>query len=237
MLEELDETRRNLFLAAGEYIDSDHVDVVAYARSAAPASASESDKARLLFLAVRDDIRYQPYVDLRAPTNYCASGVLAARQGTCIGKAALYVALCRVHRLPARIAFSDVVNHLATEKLRRLMGTNQFYWHAYAEVHLNGYWRKASPTFNRSLCEKFDVEPLDFDGRQDALLHAYNAAGSQFMSYEKHHGAFVDVPGKFLIGEMERRYPNFVRLYDATRDIEGEAASESDRCGGGGAER
>jgi transglutaminase-like putative cysteine protease len=224
--EELDETRRNLFLAPGEYIDSDNSEIVAYAHSIVADAASESEKARTLFAAVRDDIRYQPYINLREPANYRASGVLAAGQGFCIGKAALYAAVCRVHNLPARVAFSDVANHLATEKLRQSMGTDVFYWHGYTEVRLNGSWRKASPTFNKSLCEKFGVSPLEFDGRDDALLHAFDSAGREFMSYVKSHGAFVDVPGKFLIAEMERRYPNLVRQFDVSRDMEGEAAAD-----------
>lgn len=150
-VEELDATERNLYLAPGEYIDSDHPEVVAYARSVVVHSASPQEKARALFAAVRDDIRYQPYIDLRNPVNYRASGVLAAGQGFCIGKAALFAAVCRVHDLPARIAFSDVANHLASEKLRQSMRTDLFYWHGYAEVNLGRHWRKASPTFNRSL--------------------------------------------------------------------------------------
>jgi hypothetical protein len=122
------------------------------------------------------------------------------------------------------VAFSDVANHLATEKLRQSMGTDVFYWHGYAEVNLDGAWRKASPTFNHSLCTKFGVSPLEFDGRDDALLHAFDSAGRAFMSYVKSHGAFIDVPGKFLIAEMERRYPNLVRQFDASRDMEREAA-------------
>jgi transglutaminase-like putative cysteine protease len=223
--EELDETRRNLFLAPGEYIDSDHAEIVAYAHSVVVGSASNNEKARALFVAVRDDIRYQPYVDLRDPANYRASGVLAAGQGFCIGKAALYVAVCRVHGLPARIGFSDVANHLATEKLRQSMETDLFYWHGYAEVSLGSRWRKASPTFNKGLCEKFGVAPLEFDGRDDALLHAFDSAGREFMSYRKNHGWFVDVPGKFLIAEMERRYSKLFRLFDASRDMEREAAA------------
>lgn len=222
--QELDETRRQLFLAPGDYIDSDCAKVVAYARAIVSEAAPAAEKARALFAAVRDDIRYQPYIDLRDPANYRASGVLAAGQGFCIGKAALYVAVCRVHGLPARIAFADVANHLATEKLRAAMGTDLFYWHGYAEVHLGAGWRKASPTFNRTLCEKFGVPPLEFDGESDALLHAYDSTGRAFMSYVNSHGAFVDVPGKFLIAEMGRRYPKLVAQFNPSRDMEREAA-------------
>ena len=66
---------------------------------------------------------------------------------------------------------------------------------------------KASPTFNSTLCARFGVAPLDFDGGSDALLQAYDGAGRTFMKYEVLHGAFHDVPAKFLIAEMARLYP------------------------------
>ena len=42
---------------------------------------------------------------------------------------------------------------------------------------------------------------------QDALLQAYDGEGRTFMKYEVLHGAFHDVPAKFLMAEMARLYP------------------------------
>jgi transglutaminase-like putative cysteine protease len=134
--------------------------------------------------------------------------VLKAGAGYCVGKAALFTALCRAGGLPARVAFGDVTNHLSSEKLREKMGTNYFAWHGFTEVKLGERWVKASPTFNSTLCSRFGVAPLDFDGESDALLQAYDATGRTFMRYEVMHGAFHDVPAKFLIQEMARRYPS-----------------------------
>ena len=44
------------------------------------------------------------------------------------------------------------------------MGTNYFAWHGFTEVLLGDRWVKASPTFNSTLCVRFGVAPLDFDG-------------------------------------------------------------------------
>jgi len=88
------------------------------------------------------------------------------------------------------------------------MGTNYFAWHGFTEVKLGERWVKASPTFNSTLCSRFGVAPLDFDGESDALLQAYDATGRTFMRYEVMHGAFHDVPAKFLMQEMARRYPS-----------------------------
>jgi len=174
-------------------------------QAAAP-NASPVEKARQYYLAARE-IRYDPDLDYGDPDSYRASSVLAAGGGYCVGKAALFAALCRAGGIPARVAFGDVTNHLSSEKLREKMGTNYFAWHGFTEVFLDGRWVKASPTFNSTLCSRFGVAPLDFDGGADALLQAYDDEGRTFMKYEVLHGAFHDVPGKFLIAEMARLYP------------------------------
>jgi hypothetical protein len=74
-------------------------------------------------------------------------------------------------------------------------------------VYLGGRWLKASPTFNRTLCEKLGVATLPFDGRTDALLQPYDGKGRAFMNYLRDHGAYFDVPMKFLRDEMIRIYP------------------------------
>jgi transglutaminase-like putative cysteine protease len=92
------------------------------------------------------------------------------------------------------------------------MGGEVFAWHGYAEVWLEDRWVQASPTFDAPLCQRMGVAPLVFDGRNDAHLQAYDAAGRTFMSYNRLHGAFHDVPAKFLAAEMTRLYP---RAYEA----------------------
>jgi len=149
--------------------------------------------------------------------------VLAAGGGYCVGKAALFAALCRAGGIPARVAFGDVTNHLSSEKLREKMGTNYFAWHGFTEVKLSDRWVRASPTFNSTLCDRFGVPALDFDGSCDALLQAYDSEGRTFMRYEVMHGAFHDVPTKFLIAEMARRYPTLRRSDRTAGGMENEA--------------
>lgn len=182
MTEHLPETISRLYTDPGEYVDSDHPAVEAFARAAAPADAGARDIASRLYTAVRDGIRYNPYVSMRSPESYRASSVLAAGNGYCVGKAALYAAACRVHGIPARVGFADVRNHLTTEKLRQSMGSDLFTWHGFTEVFVDGAWRKATPTFNDTLCAKLGVKPLDFDGHADALLHPAQGAPTCSMS-------------------------------------------------------
>jgi len=196
----------SVYLAPAEYIDSDHPAIVRLARSVPP-GASARERAQRYYLATRET-RYDPDLDFSDPETYRASSVLIASAGYCVGKAALFAALCRAGGIAARVGFGDVTNHLSSEKLREKMGTNYFAWHGFTEVKLDGNWVKASPTFNSTLCSRFGVPPLEFDGVNDALLQAYDGEGRTFMRYEVLHGAFHDVPARFLMREMARRYPN-----------------------------
>ena len=148
---------------------------------------------------MRDEIRYDPYVDYTDKETYRASSVLAKGHAYCVGKASLYVALCRAIGIPARLGLADVKNHLATPRLIEAVGTDVFAYHGYVELMPAGEWIKATPTFNLSLCQKLGVPPLEFSGEGDALLQPFDAAGRAFMTYVVQHGTFFDVPAKFLI--------------------------------------
>jgi transglutaminase-like putative cysteine protease len=203
----MQDSHRTLFTSPAEFVDSDHPAIIAYARNLAGDEGDPAARARLLYDAVRDGVRYDPYRDFLDPETYRASAVLAAGTGYCVGKAALLAALCRVVGIPARIGLANVRNHLATPRLLATVGTDVFAYHGYAELWLGGRWLKASPTFNATLCEKLGVAPLPFDGENDALLQDFDGQGRVFMAYLADHGPFFDVPVKFLIAEMSRLYP------------------------------
>ena len=213
-----------LYLSPAEYIDSDHPLVREKAAEIAGAAPNPVEQSRLLYNAVRDGIRYDPYVDFTDRETYRASSVLEAGHAYCVGKAALYVALCRAVGIPARLGLADVKNHLATPRLLEAVGTDVFAYHGYVEVMPAGEWVKATPTFNVSLCEKLAVPPLDFDGATDALMQPFDAGGRQFMTYVAQHGTFFDVPTKFLIAEMARLYPKLCRPGGLRGNMEQEAA-------------
>lgn len=202
-----------LYLAPAEYIDSDHPSVRRFAAATTAGLTTPRDRAVALYRTVREI--YYAVDSLQDLESFRASSVLAAGQGYCVGKAALLVAACRAAGIPARIGFADVTNHLASPRTRRAMGTDLFQWHGYGELLLDGHWLKASPTFNSSLCAKFGVAPLEFDGTADALLQAYDSEGREFMHYHVHHGSFHDVPARFLSAEMQRLYPGMTAEMEA----------------------
>ncbi len=193
-------------LAATPLLDAEHPAVRDFAARHAR-GADHRERAVALNLAVRDGFRYDPYrVDLR-PEGMRASAVLAAGHGWCVTKAALLVAACRAAGIPARPGYADVRNHLSTERLRRTMGTDVFVWHGYADIWLEGRWVKATPAFNRELCERFGLLPLDFDGRSDSLYHPYDRAGNRHMEYVRQHGVFDDLPLACIVADFAVAYP------------------------------
>ncbi|MCZ4316997.1 transglutaminase-like domain-containing protein [Comamonadaceae bacterium G21597-S1] len=195
-------------LAPADLVDSNHPAVAAFARAHARGD-DERSRAVALYYAVRDGFRYDPYrVDL-SPAGMRASTVLAQGVGWCVTKAALLTAACRSVGIPARLGFADVRNHLSTERMRQLMQTDEFVWHGYSEIWLDGAWRKATPAFNIELCDRFGLLPLEFDGIDDSIYHPFDRKGQRHMEYLREHGSFDDVPLQRLRADFAKAYPGW----------------------------
>lgn len=188
------------------YIDSDHPAIRRFALTHA-GSATGREAAKKLYLAVRDDIRYDPYDIDQTPGGFAASRCLESGIGFCVTKAALLAAAARAVGIPARVGYADVRNHLSSPKLLALMQTDLFIYHGYTELHLEGRWVKATPAFNRTLCEKAGIEPLEFDGTADSVFHAFDPSGRQHMEYVKDRGAHLDVPRDEIMAAWRAFYP------------------------------
>lgn len=196
-------------LQATATLDSDHPSVQAFAHGHARGS-DDRQRAVALYLAVRDGFRYDPYrIDL-TPTGMRASQVVEQGYGWCVTKATLLAAACRAVGIPARLGFADVRNHLSTERLRQSMKTDVFAWHGYTDIWLEGGWRKATPAFNLSLCEKFGLLPLEFDGRSDSIYHPYDRSGQRHMEYLHQRGSFDDLPLQDIITTFGELYPHWM---------------------------
>jgi transglutaminase-like putative cysteine protease len=169
-------------------------------------STDEHDVVARLFAAVRDGIRYDPYNVSGDPADYRASNVLRSDRGYCVQKSVALTAAARAAGIPSRLGFADVKNHLQSEKLREAMGTDLFVWHGYSTFYVGGRWTKASSAFNAELCERFGVKPLDFDGRNDALLHAFTGDGSKYMEYVNDRGDYADLPLAEMLESFRETY-------------------------------
>jgi transglutaminase-like putative cysteine protease len=198
------------WLSPTPFVDSDATGVVAFARGAAGAETDPVRRAVALYYAVRDGVTYTPYCDFRSPDTYRASTVLARGAGFCVGKAALLAAAARAEGIPARLRFGDVRNHLCTPRLRALVGGDVFYYHGYVELALEGRWVKATPAFDRALCDRFGVLPLEFDGREDSIFQPHDRAGRRHMEYLRDRGAHADVPVVDIVATFAREYPRLM---------------------------
>jgi hypothetical protein len=86
---------------------------------------------------------------------------------------------------------------------------------------------KATPAFNRELCEKFRMRTLEFDGRADSIYHPFDMDGRQHMEYLAYRGEFVDVPLARMRADFELHYPNMGELLgnkDFDREVDAEVA-------------
>ena len=206
-------------------IDSTHPLVTAFtARHAGPGSARE--RAVNLYYAVRDEIRYDPYSIVLSPQGLSGGRALATARGWCVSKAVLLAACCRANGIPARLGFADVRNHLSTERMRQIMQTDEFRWHGYTAIWLDDRWVKATPAFNLSLCEKFRIRPLEFDGREDSIYHPYDLDGREHMEYLRYRGEFNDVPLAEIKAEFARIYAGMMQ-HMPEGDFEREVAAET----------
>ncbi len=194
------------YLAPGTYVDSDHPDVIAYAKEIVGDAATDAEKCARLFRAVRDRLRYDPYVVTIDPADYEASRILSMKRSFCVPKAVLLCALARAAGVPARVGFSDVKNHLSSKKLLETMGTDLFVFHGWVELWIDGVPRKASPAFNAELCAKFGVPPLEFDGTADALMQPFTGDGHRLMEYVHDRGAFLDLPFEEMLSAFAETY-------------------------------
>src|SRR2546429_5656322 len=130
-------------LRPGRYIDSAHPAVIRFSKQNSQGSVAR-ERAVSLYYAVRDKVRYNPFLDFSNAEVFKASSVLDAEQGFCVGKAALLAACVRAAGIPARVGFADVKNHLTTPRLAETMGSDLFVYHGYADLYLEGRWVKRS---------------------------------------------------------------------------------------------
>lgn len=214
-----------------DLIDSDHPVVAARAQQIAGAG-SDREKALRLYYAVRDGLRYDPYNTPMKREAYRASTTLAAGHGYCVNKAGVMAAFCRAVGIPARVGYADVRNHMTTQRLAELMGSDVFYYHGYTDVWLDGRWVKATPAFNRELTERFGLKPLDWDAGADSIYHPFDLSGRRHMEYLGYRGVFADIPFDEIRDAFRHYYPRMAREQEQMAlggDFGAEGAAEAAR--------
>lgn len=194
------------------FLDHDHPVVAGFvgrALAGLGAGATDVDRAVRLYYAVRDGIHYDVYNADLSRAGLTASAVIGRGRGFCMHKSIVYAAAVRAAGIPSRITYADVRNHLASPRLRDLVGGDVFF-HSLTTVHLDGRWVRATPVFNKLLCRLYGMAPLEFDGRADSLHHPFTGDGDRHMEFLKWYGDFDDVPYDLVISTMRSKHPRFL---------------------------
>ena len=169
---------------------------------------TDQQRAIGVYTKIRDDWKYDPYSISLSPETYRASEIAKKPTGNCVEKSILLIACLRGLGIPARLHLAKVKNHIAVERLTEKFGSNELTPHGMVNVLLDDKWLKISPAFNASLCEKLNVEPVDFDGETDSFLQQYTREGDVFMEYVEDYGHFEDVPLEFMLRNVKEHYPH-----------------------------
>ena len=200
--------QENKYVATTFFIDHNTEPIQQLVATCVQDNFSEKEKAICLYNAVRDHWKYDPYHISFTPENYKASVIAQKNSGNCVEKSILLIACLRAVNIPARLHLGKVKNHIAVERLTEKFGSNELTPHGMVNAFVGGKWLKMSPAFNASLCEKFNVAPLEFDGENSSFLQAYTNDGSLFMEYTDDYGFFEDVPLEFMMKNIKAHYPH-----------------------------
>jgi transglutaminase-like putative cysteine protease len=199
------------YLQPTYYFDFEHELIQDLVREFQSEELSEKEKAVGLYVKVRDGWSYDPYTIHLSPEKMRASFIATRSTGHCIEKSVVLIAGLRALDIPARLHLGKVRNHIAVEKLIEKIGSDELTPHGMVNVFLNGEWLKLSPAFNKELCEKFNVEPLEFDGENNSFLQQYNSSGSRFMEYLEDYGHFEDLPVDFIKQNLKEHYGHLIK--------------------------
>lgn len=190
------------------FIDSESKEVLNLANKLTEGVDDLIEKAKLIFYWTRDEIFYNPYDSFTFnKIDYKASSIIKQKQGWCVQKACVLCALARSLQIPSRFHFADIKNYRIPEKLLKAMKINLFVYHGYSELWINDAWIKATPAFNISLCEKFNLKTVEFDGIHDGMLPETTLDGHKYIEYIKDRGVTSDFPFDILL-ETIRKYYN-----------------------------
>jgi hypothetical protein len=205
------------YLKSTDFLDSDSDSVREFAEKYTVSETSDLEKAVALYYAVRDGFSYNPYIlDLRLESMR-ASSLLKRKDGNCVEKSIILAASARAVGIASRLSFYIVTNHIATERIERILGTRNLVFHGAAEMFLEGKWVKATPAFNRQLCDFLKVQPLEFNGLEDSMFQQYDDAGRVYMEYLHEYGAYSDMPYDQMLSEFVAHYP---RIFEQMKNSE-----------------
>ncbi len=188
----------SVYLRATSTIDADHEAIREKASELCAPCPADPERARALFLFVRDQIHYNVYMISTFLEDFRASTILERGVGYCVQKAVLLAALGRAVGIPSRLVFAKIRNHRAPAELRSQTGIDVLPSHGYMQFFIKDRWVNATPAFDRSLCERIGVPVCDFDGYHDAILADRDLTGKPYIEYVEKYEPQADLPFEWL---------------------------------------
>lgn len=186
------------YLQPGEYINSDHPDVIAKAKELVSDEKDAVKRAKILFEFVRDEIR-EGYIG-----SMKASAVLAQGEGVCHEKASLLTALARAAGIPAYYGFTVV--HIKDWKNEEGKIKDIKFLHGATGLYLNGKWITYDPTGNIHRWKMWIqddpvtiVLPLEFSADHDVI---FPSEGRVMVKITPHKLFDHDINEKKRIGKL-----------------------------------
>jgi len=194
------------YLTPTPFIDFNDPLVVEFTHKYTNSLVTDIENIVSLYYAVRDSIVYSPWHIILRPDAISASQTITRGIGYCIEKSLVLAASGRLLGVPSRLGFSIVRNHISSQKFIETLRTDKFVFHGYNEFFLDGNWVKCTPAFNKSLCEKFGTEALEFNGREDSIFQSFSPDGKKYMEYLHEYGTFDDLPYDLFYAELKKHY-------------------------------
>ncbi|MFQ6112194.1 MAG: transglutaminase family protein [Nitrospinota bacterium] len=158
------------YLRPTPIIDSDDADIVAKAEELCRGLTDDKEKVGRIYYFVRD----LPY-EIEGSFRYVAEGktrasdVLRAGKAFCMGKASLFVALCRAAGVPARVAFQELScpDKVFLGEVGKMWGERNLPWHTLGEAYVGGKWLKLDATIDKPQAEREGRRYKEYDGESD----------------------------------------------------------------------
>lgn len=226
-------TTRPDLLAPTELLDHDSPEVRAFVARVIPdpAAMTPTEKAVALYYAVRDKVFYEVYGQDLSRQGLRASSIATRGQGFCLHKSILYAAAVRSVGIPSRVLCGEVRNHLASGRLKQVVG-GEVFLHWLDAIELDGRWLRVTPVFNKMLCKLYGMKPLEFDGTADSLYHPFDDDGRERMEFVGPKTEFDDVDYDDVLRRMREKHPAMVGD-DGRVAAQGSLAAEAPQVIGG----
>jgi transglutaminase-like putative cysteine protease len=198
----------NACLAADEWINHDHPDIVLKVKELTDGLENDWDKVRAIFNFIRDEIVYNFAPIIESEDDWKASSVLAEKNGMCHQKSNLQVALFRAAGIPAALTYQKIIDHpLMRTRYKEMIPDGILPYHALAAVHVDGHWYRMEATLDSGLCERRGYCLTEVTEGEETILPATKENGDPHFEIIEDHGYFESYPKAFLdnmLGDKDR---------------------------------